>query len=228
MYRSSFLTCMFAVACATGPQVGDTGATHTPTIQATVRVLDATTGTGVADVSVENTQAETSATTAEGQATLSVPAHSNFQLRLRKEGFIDHVLFGPTAGEDFEYVSFFASESMMNTVISMLGITPAPGTGLIVVGIDYDDLSPAVGATASIGSIHDNPWVLTQMGPTFGDTITDGAMGMVAFSSVPPGSVSVNVTPPTNAACTAFPGGGAMPAVPVAADQVTVVTFHCR
>jgi len=229
MYRSTVLTCLFSVACATASQQSDTGLhpTH-PSIQATVRVLDATTGTGVANVSVENTDGETASTTDEGQALIPVSAHSTFELRLQKEGSIDHVIFGPTADQDFEYVTFFASESLMNTVISMLGLSPAPDTGLIIVGIDYDDLSPAVGATASIGSAHDNPWLLGQMGPVFGDTITAGAMGMVAFSSVPPGNVSVNVTPPADAACSAFPGGGEMPDVPVGANQVTVVTFHCR
>ena len=88
-------------------------------------------------------------------------------------------------------------------------------TGVLVVGIDYDDLSAAAGASASIGAAHDNPWVIGGMGPAFGNTIPTGGMGMVAFPGVAPGDVSVDVVPPQDASCTAFPGNGEMPEVPV-------------
>ncbi len=230
MYRPALLSCLFAFSCATASKEGDSGAlTGTgPTIQATIRTLDATTGGGVADVSVDNSMGEVTTTDSGGTATVSVTGNSTFEVLLQKEGSIDHLLFGPTGDEDFEYVTFFASESMVDMVLGMLNISPGPETGVVIVGIDYDDLSPAVGATASIDSAHDNPWVLGGMGPAFGNTINAGDMGMVAFSSVPPGDVSVSVTPPADADCTAFPGGGEMPQAPVSASQVTVVTFHCR
>ena len=61
-----------------------------------------------------------------------------------------------------------------------------------------------------------------------GDTIPAGGMGMVAFANVQPGEFTASVVPPDGVDCTAFPSGGEMPAAPVAANQVTVVTFHCR
>lgn len=231
MYRSALLTSLFALSCATTSKDADSGAAVIagPPIEATVRILDATSGGGVADVSVENSAGEATTTNSAGTATVTVPGNSTFEILLQKDGFIDHILFGPTAEEDFEYVTFLASQTMVDMVLSMMSISPGPDTGVVIVGIDYDDLRPAVGASASIDAAHDNPWVISgSMMPMESDTILAGGMGMVAFSSVPPGDVSVSVTPPADADCTAFPGGGEMPKAPVAASQVTVVTFHCR
>ena len=95
-------------------------------------------------------------------------------------------------------------------------------------GIDYDDLQPVVGASATISLNHDDPWVLSNNGAAYGDTVPANGMGMVAFPNVQPGDVSVTVIPPGGTECTAFPGGGEMPDAPVEPDLVTVVTFHCR
>ena len=203
---------------------GNTG----PTIDATVRVLDAMSGSGMADVTVENAAEDTATTDSSGSATLSVPADDTFSILLQRSDAIDHLLFGPTGPEDFSYVTFMATQVLVSGVSAMLGATIEEGTGVVVVGIDYDNLAPAVGASADLDGEHGEPWVLTSTGASFGDTILPGAMGMVAFSNVQPGDVNVSVTPPDGADCTAFPGGGEMPAAPVQADLVTVVTFHCR
>ena len=55
------------------------------------------------------------------------------------------------------------------------------------------------------------PWVLGGTGHAYGDTIPANGMGMVAFSNVKPGDVSVSVQPPEGTECTAFPSGGEMP-----------------
>ena len=229
MTRFVILPSLLTLACSTTPSDVDTGVEEQPTINATVVVLNATNSTGMADVAAVNAQGASTSTDANGSATLPVPMESTFSIRLQKEGDIDHVLFGPTGSEDFQYVTFFAQQSMIDMVVGMLGATTVEGTGVVVVGIDYYDLRPAVGATASIGSAADTPWVLGAMGPAYGDTIPSGGMGMVAFPNVPAGNLTVDVTPPPSASeCTAFPGGGEMPEVPVGANEVTVVTFHCR
>ena len=206
--------------------IGDTGSIET--IEATVRILSATSGAGVSDVAVQTTNGESETTSTDGTAMLHVDADSTFALSVQGEGAIDHLLFGPTADADFEFITFLATESLLGTVNSYLGTTTTPDTGIVVVGIDYDDLSPAVGATASLDSGHDGPWVLGSTLPAIDDTVPAGGMGMVAFPNVAPGDVSVSVVPPAGASCTAFPGGGEMPRVPVLMNQVTVVAFHCR
>ena len=61
-----------------------------------------------------------------------------------------------------------ATEALVSTVVSMLGTSLKEGAGLLVVGIDYDDLSPAVGASVSIDLARDDPWVLSSSGAASG------------------------------------------------------------
>ena len=212
----------------TGLQSSDVPETPGATVDATVRILDAMTGSGMADVSAQNRDGDEETTDNGGLATLPVPAEDTFSILLKRSDAIDHLLFGPTGTDDFTYITFMATQTLVSGVSAMLGASIESGTGVVVVGIDYDDLSPAVGASAALDGEHSEPWVLGSAGASFGDTILPGGMGMVAFSNVQPGTINVNVTPPDDAACTAHPGGGEMPAVPVEADTVTVVTFHCR
>ena len=243
MTRLALFTTLFICACATSSDdaksdpPSDDFSTGTdsnddildgPTVEATVRILDAMTSGGMEGVSVQNSAGDTETTGANGTATVEVAANSTFEILLEKDGAIDHLLFGPTAEDDFDYVTFMATEVLVDAVLGILGATPDEGTGVVIVGIDYDNLSPAVGASAAISGSHDDPWVLTSGGASFSDTIPAGGMGMVAFSNVQPGDVSVSVTPPAGKECTAFPGGGEMPEAPVEANLVTVVTFHCR
>ena len=185
-------------------------------------------GSGMEGVDVETSGGETATTNSDGAATVHVEANGTFSLRLTKDEALDHLLFGPTAGEDFDYVTFLSTEDLFDSVLAMLGATYESGTGVVVVGIDYDDLQPVVGASANISLNHDTPWVLSSNGAAYGDAIPANGMGMVAFPNVQPGDVSVTVVPPAGTECTAFPGGGEMPDAPVESDLVTVVTFHCR
>lgn len=200
----------------------------TETVQAEVVLLNAMTGAGVSGITVQAPSGETGTTGSDGAAVFEVDAGGTFEFRVNGNGVIDHLLFGPTGDEDFTFPTFVATESLVDSVTASLGTTTAPETGMIVVGIDYEDFSPAVGATASIGSTHDSSWVIGPMGATFGNAIPAGGMGAIIFPSVPPGQVSVTVVPPSGATCAAYPGGGQMPNSPVFMNHVTVVTFHCR
>jgi hypothetical protein len=235
MQRFIVFSSLFLFACATtegsdAPEIPDDTEESEPAVQidATIRILDAMSGSGVADVNAESAHGDTATTDDSGSAVIPVHADSTFEILLQKNGSIDHLLFGPTGTADFDYITFMATEALVGMVTGMLGTTPDSGTGLMVVGIDYDNLSPAVGASAALNADHDEPWVLKTTGPAFGDTIPAGAMGMVAFPGLQPGMVEVSVEPPSGAECTAYPGGGTMPDVPVLSEKVTVVTFHCR
>jgi len=233
------LTGIFALGCAESagdpPSIEAVPACELPntessgaTVDASIRIIDVMSGSGMADVTVQNAAEEIVSTDSNGTATLPVPSESTFSMLLQRQDAIDHLLFGPTGTADFDYITFMATQFLVSGVTASLGATIEEGTGVVVVGIDYDNLSPAVGASADLDGEHGEPWVLSNSGAAFGDTILPGAMGMVAFSNVQPGDVCVSVTPPEGATCTAYPGGGEMPAIPVQAELVTVVTFHCR
>ena len=170
MNQSAIALSLFTLACAgTNDSDSTDKVDEGATIEATVRVLNAMSGAGMEAVAVENATGNTESTDSSGIATISVPANSTFELLLEKESAIDHLLFGPTANENFEYITFMATEVLVSSVLSMLGATPDEGTGVVVVGIDYDDLSPAVGASASLNVDHDDPWVLNNGGAAFSD-----------------------------------------------------------
>ena len=234
MYRSAIFASLFALACA-GPSSNDDTAGNGndqnadgPPVDATVVVLDAMSGAGVEGVVVEDLEGTTVNTDGSGMARIPVASDSTFELLLKQDGAPDHLLFGPTADEAFQYITFMATDTLITMVLSMLGESVDEGTGVVVVGIDYDDLSPVVGAAAALDVSHTDPWVLASLGASYSDTIPAGGMGMVAFANVQPGEFTASVVPPDGVDCTAFPSGGEMPAAPVAANQVTVVTFHCR
>ena len=198
------------------------------TIDASVRILDPLSGGGLEGVLVSTAGVDSETTDAEGRATIAVSGDSTLQVSLTKDEALDHLLFGPTGTDDFEFVTFMSTESLFAAVQSILGVSAQEGTGFLVVGIDYDDLSPVVGASASIDLEHDEPWVLGNSGASFSDTILPGMMGMVAFPNVLPGEANISVSAPDEVLCTAFPGPDSMPPVPVHDDVVTVVTFRCR
>ena len=211
------------------PASDDTATGQGNTVNATLMVLDAMDGSGLAGIEIEAPTNETALTATDGSATFSIDSGGTFQFRVQGDSVLEHLIFGPTGNEDFVYMTFLATENLLQQVTTTLGATTAPETGMIVVGIDYDDLSPAAGATASIGSSHDLSWVFASSGPAYGNTIPSTAgLGVVVFPNVPPGQVGVTITPPPGATCSAFPGGGQMPNVPVWMNHVTVVTFHCR
>ena len=201
--------------------------TESSVVEATFTALDPSTGAGVSGLSVMGADAS-EITDDDGQATISVEADATFEVRIEGDGLLNHVLVGPAGEEPFNYISFVSTESLYDTVLSMMGLEQQPDTGIVVVGVDYDDLSPVVGAKVSIGNEHDPAFTLGSTGPQVGDTIPEGAMGMVSFPNVRLGESSVLVEPPDGVLCTAFPGGGQMPYFPVMQKFVTVVQFHCR
>ena len=75
MYRPALLTSLFALSCTLNPKGGDTGSWdaegpggEAPSIQATVRALDATSGSGVADITVDNGHGDIATTSSNGAA----------------------------------------------------------------------------------------------------------------------------------------------------------------
>lgn len=196
-------------------------------VQATFTALDPSTGSGIDGLNVtvgENVLV----TDATGQSTVELEADTTFEVRIEGEGFLNHLMVGPAGTNDFNYISFVSSESLYESVLSMMSLVEQPDTGIVVVGVDYDDLSPVVGAKVSIGNEHDPAFTLSSGGPQVGDIIPEGAMGMVSFPNVKPGESSVLVEPPDGVLCSAFPGGGQMPYFPVMQKFVTVVQFRCR
>jgi hypothetical protein len=167
-------------------------------------------------------------TEADGVAAGEIPSGTAFDLLVQGEGWLDHHVFGVAGSEDFQFISYVASQSITNQVLAMLDITWESGTGFLVVGVDYAaNLAAVEGATVSLSAAHGEAFVFAGAYPQVGATIPAGGMGFVSFPSVQGSSTTVTVEPPEGVSCEPFPGGGELPDVPVYGDGVTVLAFHC-
>ncbi len=209
----------------TAPPIVDTSPPEP--VAASFTLLDASTGRGAEGFMVGFPDGDVT-TGADGQARGDLVAGEPFELLAQATGYVDHLLYGPAGSESFTFVTYVASESITTQVLSMLGLSWQSGLGFVVVGVDYQDLSPVEGATVSLDAEHGQPFVFASNYPASGATIPANGMGFVSFPNVSPGDVTVEVQPPVGVSCQAHPGGGEMPAIPVQADAVTVVAFQCE
>ncbi len=211
----------------TAPDTEDSAPPEPETVAADIVLLSATSGTGASGLEVGFPAGDVE-TEADGSAVGEVEAQAAFSLPIRGEGYVEHLAFGPAGTEDFSFVTFVATESITNQVLGYLGTSWDEGTGFVVVGVDYQDLSAVEGATVSLGAGHGEAFVFGASLPSAGQTIPEGGMGAVSFPSVEPGETTVTVEPPEGVTCQAHPGGGDMPLVPVLADTVTIAIFSCE
>jgi len=127
-------------------------------IMANLVLYNATTATGALGLSVEF-PGGTATTASDGVANGEILADTPFELRVQGDGYLDHLVFGPAGGEDFSFVTYVAGQAITSQVLSMLGISWDAGTGIVVVGVDYENLSAVEGATVSLGASHGEPFV---------------------------------------------------------------------
>ncbi len=221
----SLLACTMDPIDTEGPGLQHTA--EPEPVLATLDLRNAVTGAGAQGLEVGFPDGAVT-TGADGLAAGEIPAWGSFELTVSGEGYVDHVVFGPAGDEDFGFITYVASQAITTQVLAMLGSSWDAGTGFVVVGVDYAaDLSPVEGATVSLSADHGEPFVFAGSSPALGSTIPSGGMGFVSFPSVALGDSEVTVEPPNGVSCVAHPSGGVMPPVPVLADTVTVLAFHC-
>ena len=221
---------LLSLLLACTPDPGDSSRDTAPpppqTVTARIVLLSASTGSGAEGLEVGFPDGSV-VTGADGRAEGPVEASSAFALPISGTGYVEHLAFGPAGDQDFTVVTYVATQSITNQVLAYLGVGWDDGTGFVVVGVDYQDLSAVEGATVSLSSGHGDAFVFGGSMPSLGQTIPEGGMGFVSFPSVEPGETTITVQPPDGVSCQAHPGGGDMPAAPVTADTVTVAIFSC-
>ena len=126
---ASVLSFLLLLGCSTDTKEDDTGgfgtesfgaeSSETPTISGTFRILDALSAGGIADVSVTSSFGETSVTDANGGATVAVVENGTFSVTASKEGALDHLLYGPTGQNDFEFITFMATDSLVEVWVTI-------------------------------------------------------------------------------------------------------------
>ena len=194
---------------------------------ATIKLYDAFTGQALSGIDVLGNLADSPSTTDEtGQATTTVT--SSYHIEMTSEGYPTHHYMGQ-ADVDFELIALLANESTSTQVYTMLGITQNPSNGVLVVALDKPDLSPAVGASASIDANMSQAFVLGNTGPSYGTTVTSSNSSVVTFPDLAPGEVTVTAIDASGEPCISFPSGnGSDQQVTVFGGAVTVAVYTCQ
>ena len=204
----------------------DTGTEIVEPIDATLRLLSVVNGQPISEVSVTS-EFGSEITGDDGRATVEVSGGSNYQITASQANTMNHVYHGVTSTEDFEVVGFLVDRSTTGTVFSMMGVTQDPANGIVVAALDNPDLSPAVGASASISASDTTPFIFGSSGmPENGDTIQNGGGSFVFFPNVSTGTVSVSGIG-QDSTCNVFPAGSDNLAIDVEPDTVHIVVFAC-
>ena len=195
-------------------------------INATLRLLSVTNGSSIADVTVDSEQSS-SISGDDGRATVTVFAGENYSLNASQDGSMNHVYQGVSGSEDFEVVGFLVDRSTTNMVFSSMGVSQDSDKGIVVAALDKPDLSPAVGASATL-DLESSPFIFAASGfPEAGNEIQTGGSSFVFFPNVPTGNIEIN-TSFDDGLCTAFPAGDSSYTVNVEEDTVSVVVFSCQ
>lgn len=167
----------------------------------------------------------------EGQATILVDEEQQITVEATASGYMPHHLELYSGRINYSATSFMASRTAADQVYSLLSpsITVASSKGIIIVALDNPDLSPAIGATASIDSQSDDPFVLTAISANYSNEILPNAAGFVAFPNVTPGETTITVQSPEGSTCVHHSAGATESAsITVLADTVHVVFFMCN
>lgn len=196
-------------------------------VDVTLRLLSVVDGSNISGVTVTSSL-DTDTTDESGSATVRVDGNSSYAVTASDDSSMNHIYHGVTAEEAFEVIGFLVDRQTTGAVFSMMGTTQDSSNGIVVAALDNPDLSPAVGASASLSISDADPFIFGATGmPQAGNTIQSGGGSFVFFPNVPTGSVSVSGFG-LDATCTVFPAGDEMHEITVQADSVHVVVFSCN
>ncbi|MCP4808367.1 MAG: hypothetical protein GY884_23745 [Proteobacteria bacterium] len=218
-------------AC-TSPELPDSEAeldsTPPPTVVGTFDIRNAQNGNGRSGIELAHSGG--SVTTDEaGRADLLLEPDAQFNVVATGGAMLPHYLVGDVGSDAFTFTTFKATQNQTDQVLSYLGATWEPGTGIVVVGIDTPDPAPVYGASAAIDAESDMSFVFGASLPEEGDTLVEGGSSIVSFLNVTPDIVWATVTPPADEDCAVFPARtNVTRAVQMVPDAVSVVVFTCE
>ena len=197
--------------------------------EATLLLLGAMDNAPLSGVPVSSDADMEEATTgSDGRATVAV--HQSAPYFISAGADLEHVYQGVAGSEPFEVIGYLSDRSTTQSVYGFLGLSMEPSKGILVVAMDYPDLRPVSGASASVSADSDEPFVFGAAMPSAGDTLLQNGASFVSFPNAGTGPASISVEPPEGVECFSFPGGTESNSldVEVYADTVTVAVFECE
>ena len=221
---------VFFLACT--QQAKDSGGDDSNTLPvsntytADIRLMDAADGSPLFEAILlgdQNTEDVLTNESGEGQTSVS----ENYTIKMSLDGYTDHYYQGRTS-EDFEIIALLASDAFATQIYSMLGLGLDASKGTLIVALDEADLSPAIGASATIDGNMSQAFVIGATGPSFGTVITGNGSSIVSFPNLDSGDYTINTINSNGVACTVFPNGGdAAQQISVRSSAVTVAVYTC-
>ena len=203
-------------------------------VQLTIQALNPLSSQGVAeleaDLFLEGQSTEMPILTdPNGQAIFQVSSSSSYEVRLQSTGYSTHHLYGELGDNNAKQISFVSNDSLTNQVFSALNISPDPSKGIVVIGLDRPNLSPAVGSKAELNGAYELAFTLGSFGPSMGQEVVAGGGGFVSFANVEPGMLEVMVEPAPGETCRLFPKNQSESfTIPVYAGEVSIVAYTCQ
>ena len=202
-------------------------------IQLSIQALNPLSNQGIADLEAELVSEESRrnpiVTDLSGQASFPLNPFSSYEVTLQAEGYSPHHLFGELGDQDALQISFVSSDTLTSQVFSALGITPDANKGIVVIGLDRSNLSPAVGTKAELNGAYELAFTLGSFGPSLGQEVISGGGGFVSFANVEPGNIDVLVEPVEGETCAIFPKNESTSfSIPVYAGAVSIVAYTCQ
>jgi len=192
------------------------------------KLMDPTNNSGLGGIDLTFGDQEASSDS-QGSAQINVPSGKYFDVRGVKDGFQDYHFIGVSGDSDFTFYTYVSSRSVTDQVMGMLSQTLDTAKGFIVVGVDYQNLSPVYGAEVEVSVEHGEPFVFSSSGmPKAGSKLEDGGGSFVSFPNTDVGEATVKVIPPQGVTCYPYPvGEGQEIEIDVIEDSVSVIAFSC-
>jgi len=222
---------------ATGAGAEPGGATPVPQVTSvTIKAISPLTGAGLSGLNAVQLDpesleplAELNPTDESGETSITVGMGATYLVSLSAADTRAHHIIGVAAEEPSTQITFVSNDMLTSQVFGFLSISPSAERGIVVIGLDKPDLSPAVGASVELSVDYDAAFALGQFGPVEQREITAGVGGFITFANVEAGAVSFDVTPPEGERCRVFSGEPEEQlTIPSVAGQVTVVALTCR
>ena len=195
-----------------------------------VTILDAIQGDAMGNVTLTSTL-DSQTTGSDGTATILVNEESAITIETSTGGYPPHHLELYSGRTNYSVVSLMASNTASEQLYGFLSpaLIPDPSKGIVIVALDNPDLSPAVGAKASISAESDDPFIMTSLSVQYGNEVLSNAGGFVAIPNVAAGEAIISVESPEGSTCTHHVAGETEKAtIEVLASTVHVVFFICQ